>query len=437
MKSRRGAMSQRLCLVLLGLISSLMVSHATGVVIERWNGVPRLNWAGPEDGADWSLQARCGGRCEDDRTTMVAAPGQIPPSVWLGTAPVCAASQRDCEILGLNYVRRDTSGDGLPCLCGHKVLCEVPEILPTPVVSDRVTSFTVVQYNIMDTPFLIGHDGQRERVCRIPQVLARHVASHGGVDAIVFNESFVGVCAPGLNMTEILAYYGWSHYLPPLSTWWKPSNGGIFIASKWPIMASQEMAYRACSASDCLAAKGVQYAKIKKTVGGRSKFFHVFGTHLQGYLGRNVADVRRRQLHEMAEFVAQQRIPANEPVLIAGDFNIRGPSGPAFQHLVDTLRVSVPTIVGERRATMDVDNTLIGRGPWWVDYVLPSAIHQQPVEASMEVVALRTEREFAICTQARWRPYYVSPDAPSCTRTLHVRDLSDHYPVIGRFEYAH
>lgn len=24
----------------------------------------------------------------------------------------------------------------------------------------------------------------------------------------------------------------------------------------------------------------------------------------------------------------------------------------------------------------------------------------------------------------------------SCTKTAQVRDLSDHYPVIGRFEYA-
>nr|MDQ3959830.1 hypothetical protein [Pseudomonadota bacterium] len=105
--------------------------------------------------------------------------------------------------------------------------------------------------------------------------------------------------------------------------------------------------------------------------------------------------------------------------------------------LVDILRVDVPTIVGERRATMDVDNTLVGRGPWWVDHVLPSAVHQQPREASMETVALRTEREFAICYEAKLQPYYVAPDAPTCTRTVYVRDLSDHYPVIGRFKYRH
>jgi hypothetical protein len=85
---------------------------------------------------------------------------------------------------------------------------------------------------------------------------------------------------------------------------------------------------------------------------------------------------------------------------------------------------------------MDVDNTLIARGPWWVDYVLPAMVYQRPVKAELEVRALRAEREFAICVESRLRPLYVSPYASACAKTLHVRDLSDHYPVIGRFQYA-
>jgi endonuclease/exonuclease/phosphatase family metal-dependent hydrolase len=432
------------CIVVLLLFMCLLLTvNAHAWSGDPWGGGAPIDRVVPVDRRFLAAEVKRGsgddrGDGEKGETALASSlPDSTPPSVWLGTAPFCAASRRDCEILGLNYVRSDTSGDGLPCLCGEKVLCEVPQIRLKTAESDHVTSFTIVQYNILDRPFWVGHDGQRERVCRIPQALARHITSQEHVDAIVFNESFVGMCAPDLRMTEILTYYGWSHYLPRLSTWWKPSNGGIFIASRWPIMASQTMVYRACSFSDCLAAKGVQYAKIKKTVGGRSKSFHLFGTHLQGYLGINVPAVRRQQLQEMAEFVAQQRIPADEPVLLAGDFNTRGPSGQVFQDLVDILRVDVPTIVGERRATMDVDNTLVGRGPWWVDYVLPSAVHQQPREASMETVALRTEREFAICYEAKLQPYYVAPDAPTCTRTVYVRDLSDHYPVIGRFEYRH
>jgi endonuclease/exonuclease/phosphatase family metal-dependent hydrolase len=357
-------------------------------------------------------------------------------TVWVGTAPFCAASKQDCIVLGLNYVRADRLGDGLPCLRGEKVLCEVPKIDLGPDKSDRVTSFTIVQYNIMDRPFWVGHDGQRERVCRIPQALAHDIASREPVDVLVVNESFSGGCVDGLRLPDLLAYYGWRHHLPRVSSWWKPSNGGIFIASKWPIVASQQMVYTACGASDCLAAKGVQYARVEKAVGGRSKLYHVFGTHMQAYGGEVTAAVRTRQAREMAEFVAQQGIPSTEPVLLAGDFNTRGPGNPLFQEFIDTLKVSMPAIVGDRKGTMDVDNTLLSRGPWWVDYVLSSTVHQRPTHAALEAMGLKPASAFAICGAAPLQPYYVGPYASTCAKTLHIGDFSDHYPVIGRFEYA-
>jgi hypothetical protein len=68
----------------------------------------------------------------------------------------------------------------------------------------------------------------------------------------VFNESFSGVCAKDLELTDLLTYYGWSHHLPTISSWWKPSNGGIFIASRWPIVASRDLVFAACQSTDCL-----------------------------------------------------------------------------------------------------------------------------------------------------------------------------------------
>jgi endonuclease/exonuclease/phosphatase family metal-dependent hydrolase len=358
------------------------------------------------------------------------------PTAWLGTSPFCAASQQDCDVLGLTYVRSDTSGDGFSCLSGEKVLCKAPMIARKPTIPERLTHFTIVQYNIMARPYWVGQEGQRERVCRIPQALARRIAGQEHVDAIVLNESFSAACAGELKLTDLLALYGWRYHLPPVSTWWKPSNGGIFIASKWPIVASRDMVYRACRSSDCLAAKGVQYARIEKVLDGRRKRYHVFGTHLQAWGGAAAAAVRGEQARELARFIQQQHIPVAEPVLLAGDLNTRGPGNPQFQALIDILGVSMLPIVGQRRATMDVDNTLFGRGPWLVDYVLPAVRYQRPIRAELEVIALRAEREFPICVGARLRPFYVSPVAPVCLKTRHVRDLSDHYPVIGRFEYA-
>jgi endonuclease/exonuclease/phosphatase family metal-dependent hydrolase len=370
---------------------------------------------------------------------LIAVPGCLSanplPQVWLGTSPLCEATQQDCDVLGLIYVRSSSAGDGFPCLSGTKALCEVPNVVLEPAEPDRLTRFTVVQYNVMDRPYWVGHEGQRERVCRIPHALARSIASQERVDAIVFNESFSGICAGGLELTDLLAQYGWPHHLRPVSTWWKPSNGGIFIASKWPIVASKHMVYTACRFPDCLAAKGVQYARIEKTLHGRTKRYHVFGTHMQAWGGAAAAAVRSAQAGEMAEFIERQHIAPTEPVILAGDLNTRGPDTHQFQAFIDILGVSMPPIVGARRATMDVDNTLFGRGPWWVDYVLPSQAHQRPTRAELEAFALRAEREFAICLEAGLRPFYVGPYDTACRKTLHVRDLSDHYPVIGRFEF--
>lgn len=357
--------------------------------------------------------------------------------IWVGMAPFCSASQEDCRILGLEYIRSDTSGDGVSCLTGEKVLCQLPKLHQSAAASGRATDFTVVQYNIMDRPFWVGHDGQRERVCRIPQALVRNITSQEPVDVLVINEGFMQVCLPHVRLTDLLASHGWPYHLPPISAWWKPSNGGVFVASKWPITFSASMAYRACRGADCLAAKGVQYARVEKRVDGRSKLYHVFGTHLQAWGGAEAAEVRRRQAREIVAFVERQEIPPTEPVILAGDMNTRGPGTQLFEELLATLKMSMPIVVGARRATMDVDNTLFGRGPWLVDYVLLSTLHQQSQRATVEVLALKAEGEFAICVEAPLQPFYVRPDASTCTRTRRVRDLSDHYPVIGRFTFTH
>ncbi|RLN93529.1 hypothetical protein BBJ28_00018954 [Nothophytophthora sp. Chile5] len=59
-------------------------------------------------------------------------------------------------------------------------------------------------------------------------------------------------------------------------------NGGVLIVSKWPVVREAQHVYRdACHYSDCLAAKGVKYARLLKTVNGTSKIFNVFATHMQ------------------------------------------------------------------------------------------------------------------------------------------------------------
>lgn len=59
-------------------------------------------------------------------------------------------------------------------------------------------------------------------------------------------------------------------------------NGGVIIISKWPIIQeAQHIYHHACHYADCLAAKGVKYARINKTMDSESKVFNIFATHMQ------------------------------------------------------------------------------------------------------------------------------------------------------------
>lgn len=56
----------------------------------------------------------------------------------------------------------------------------------------------------------------------------------------------------------------------------------MLIVSRWPIVREAQHVYRnACHYSDCLAAKGVKYARIAKTQQNTTKIFNVFATHMQ------------------------------------------------------------------------------------------------------------------------------------------------------------
>ncbi len=178
-------------------------------------------------------------------------------------------------------------------------------------------------------------------------------------------------------------------------------DGGIVIVSRWPIVRQATMTYgTACSGSDCLADKGVAYVAVRK--GDRT--YHVFGTHAQSLYGWNVARVRAHQFALLRGFVEAQRIPLDEPVLLAGDFNVDAATAERDAMLA-ALDATWPPVVGALRATWDPQRNAWATGEaQWIDYVLTSDDHAAPAVAWNRVVPLRA----------------------------HGLDLSDHFAVWGR-----
>ncbi|CAI5710500.1 unnamed protein product [Peronospora destructor] len=143
-------------------------------------------------------------------------------------------------------------------------------------------SFEVFQYNVFGRPSIVSEDGQRERLERIPESLI-HISET--IDVVTFAEADIRT-----DRNELLAQlknvglaYSTSILNDP-DPFTSILNGGVIIVSKWPILKEAQHVYRhACHYSDCLAAKGVKYARLLKTVNGLQKIFNVFATHMQAW----------------------------------------------------------------------------------------------------------------------------------------------------------
>ena len=124
---------------------------------------------------------------------------------------------------------------------------------------------------------------------------------------------------------------------------WLPLVGDeLALASRLPIVAAGSHVYEHAAEEDALAAKGVLHARL---AGGPGDVIDVFVTHLQA--GDEHGQIRRRQIEELASFLRESADGAVDPILVLGDFNVRGTlvdrEDPAsdYNFLLRTLRAAV------------------------------------------------------------------------------------------------
>jgi endonuclease/exonuclease/phosphatase family metal-dependent hydrolase len=101
---------------------------------------------------------------------------------------------------------------------------------------------------------------------------------------------------------------------------WLPLVGNeLALASRLPVVAVDGHVYANAAEEDRLAAKGVLHARLAH---GADDWIDVFVTHLQA--GHEHSAVRRRQIEELTSFIRRKVSGAAHPVLVLGDFNVRG-----------------------------------------------------------------------------------------------------------------
>jgi endonuclease/exonuclease/phosphatase family metal-dependent hydrolase len=305
--------------------------------------------------------------------------------------------------------------------------------------------FHVLVYNIMEpVPEPIRYYGQKERSERIKDVI-RDLDQKHDVDVIVMNEVIAPIAQTIIfEDMEKLGFVYKTSKLTDIFT----VTGGTLIFSKYPItMEDRTIFGDKCTGIDCFAAKGVCYARIKK----KNRYFNVFGAHMQAWPSLKAQIVRDAQIEQIIQFMKSLNIPTDEPVFFGGDLNIDlYMSNDHIRHLMYTLSMDMPEIHAQSHPfTVDPkQNKMVGSDDpleyynddfpngcideyyatlvcpccpeEWLDYTLYSKKHLIPISSSMTAINVKVP-SFRMKI--------------SLNQEIDCQDVSDHFPVLGRFVF--
>lgn len=191
----------------------------------------------------------------------------------------------------------------------------------------------------------------------------------------------------------------------------KVLTGGVMIFSKWPIVLEKQVVYKASASGDSLAAKGAIYAEINK----EGKIYHIFGTHLQAGGDDSEKQARQKQIVELNNFIASLNIPATDPVLIGGDFNVNQFGGD-INMLLNTLNVTLFDNIGYKYSfDGNIDTMAVSKNHSRLDYVFYHALHAEPKVVLNKVFIIRD-----LDNEKMWPKF----------------DLSDHFTTAGYFDFS-
>ena len=261
----------------------------------------------------------------------------------------------------------------------------------------------IMCYNVQMITFGVSGLGDAALRC---DLLPSHFNSN--LDAIAFEEIFDD-SPRNDHMIPAMEAQGFTYHTsilndPGLIPF--PINGGVMIFSKWPILDSDEIEYAECgpTSSDCLARKGVKYAKINKL----GKNYHFFATHMDAGSDAEDMAARHSQVDEINQFILTKNIPSWEPVIFGGDLNTRpyGDDG-VFQHFEDSIHFIYPPQRGFYESNFSLDT---GR---FIDHIWISSQHLLPISAVDKALT------YTSIADEMWD----------------LSQFSDHRAMYGRFEF--
>ena len=287
----------------------------------------------------------------------------------------------------------------------NDVLFIIHDNTPYPPITtdaENPNIFNVLAYNIYMLSPPIAFTDQSTRAAVLPNYLH-------GFDALIISEAFDN-SARAILQSGLSAEY--PYFTEMVDESGSFEDGGVFIASRWPIAFSNDMVYDACDAEDCLAAKGAMYAKINKL----GTPYHIFGTHTQAWNEATNVATRQAQFAELKTFMNAQNIPNDEAVIVGGDLNVDKILNNLneYDDMFSILNASEPIYTGHPY-TYHGDINYYGDDGYieFLHYALAINAYRMPSEVTNNVQVMRA------IDDSMWQ----------------IFDLSDHLAVHGRFVY--
>ncbi|KAF9154696.1 hypothetical protein DFQ26_000149 [Actinomortierella ambigua] len=293
-------------------------------------------------------------------------------------------------------------------------------VATAPQVQAAEKNLSVIAYNVYFLSEVYSNWGQRSRAKLIAD--APFMKNH---DIVLLQECFDSdpraILVDGLktqypHFTNVLGQTksGWDSTTGAYSNT-VPENGGVIIMSKWPILEKHQHIFKQGCGPDYWANKGFIYVKLN--VSGST--VHVFSTHAQSTdsscLTITPEKTRSTQFAEMRNYIQNKNIPANELVLMGGDFNVIRASS-EYPTMLSALNVNPPDVYKGHSYTWDTKENEIanynypGLVPEYLDYIFTEKSH---AKTNTTLTALLTESP---------TPYTIGRDQ--------WHEYSDHYPVV-------
>jgi len=305
--------------------------------------------------------------------------------------------------------------------------------------------FHVLSLNVF-TPVAppIRHYGQFERAARVKEAILK-IQDTETLDAIIVCELIIPACQA--RITQDLADLGFRYHTTNLYAPFTVAGGIMIFSRHEMVMEDYTLFGDKCTASDCMAAKGVKFARVVK----EGQYFNVFAVHMQAWLSVSAQVIREAQIQQITAFIHSLQIPADEAVIFGGDLNIDlYVDKNHIKHMMFTLGMALPPVADQSPPfTVDpLHNQLVGADDptlytneyyphgcsteyfdtlvcpccpsQWIDYTLYSTRHLPPLSASMQALDLRLT-PFRI---------QLGPRA-----NVEIDRVSDHLPVLGKFSF--